>query len=117
MFAHMSYTEELRASAVLTVAENVTFRPGNPSTGAIAFVVEGINRTVGSVAVALTGSLTGATGSFFALGIADALVLSTDGRYYLAPNGPVPPYLGVSVIPGGGYDGSVSINAYSAASL
>lgn len=115
MFAHLSYSSNIQANALVPVTVAV---PGGSfidiNGGALYLVIQVLNRTAGNVDVIPTGSGTGVAGSFFEMGNdLNRMALAADGMYYTELSRDIPRFLEILLDPHGGFDGLVGLQLRS----
>lgn len=111
-FAHLPSTgsQTLRAAALLAAEATVTLdMRGLTRAPAVVIVLKSAGRTAGSVVATVQGGVTSATATF-PLG-SDLTRTVTTGTYtFIFLTGTIPPFVKVTLTPGGGYDGTLTVS-------
>lgn len=108
MFEQLVSRETLRASAVVSVSENVDFRIADTRNGSTNVVMRVTARTTGSIRAQLYASFDGGT-TYDALIADTGSVSAATGVGYLRPAGPLPTRMRIVLTPSGGFDGQVGL--------
>lgn len=108
MFVQLANEQQIRASAVVPIAETVTISGlVDVDAGGLILVALTTTRTMGTCAIQAQGS---ADNSFWANLPADmAVTIGANGLDYIVFKRAVPRYLRFVLTPAGGFDGLVSL--------